>query len=108
MIWAFKTQANYRIHFLLSIIAFAACFFLNVTHTELLIIILVIFIGVMVEAINTAIEQTTDAIDRQWREDIRLAKDVAAAAMLIFSFGALVIAGLIFIPHIMQLFAPQS
>lgn len=103
MVWAFKTQANYRIHFLLSIIAVLASYIFKISYIEFLIIVLIIFIGIMVEAINTAIEQTTDAIDKQWREDIKIAKDVSAAAMLIFSFGALLIAGLIFMPYMWRL-----
>ena len=105
MVWAFKSQANYRIHFVLSIAALLASYFLQISYIEFLIILMLIFIGIMVEAINTAIELTTDAIDKQWRTDIKLAKDVAAAAMLIFSFGALIIAGIIFIPKIIQLVA---
>jgi diacylglycerol kinase len=64
---------------------------------------MLIFIGIMVEAINTAIELTTDAIDKEWRTDIKLAKDVSAAAMLIFSLGALIIACIIFVPKIILL-----
>lgn len=100
MMWAFRTQPNYRIHFALSLLSLLGCWVLHVSYEEFLIIILLIFIGMMVEAINTAIEATTDAVDKEWREDIKLAKDVSAAAMLILSFGALVIAGIIFIPKI--------
>ncbi len=103
MVWAFRTQANYRIHFFLSILALAGCYALNVHYFEFLIILLVIFIGIMVEAVNTAIEKTSDAVDKQWREDIKLAKDVSAAAMLIFSFGALLIAAIIFVPKLFKL-----
>jgi len=103
MVWAFKTQNNYRIHFLLSVLAMLASWFLNISYYEFLLILSLVVIGMMVEAINTAIELTTDAIDKEWREDIKFAKDVSAAAMLIFSFGALIIAGIIFIPKILAL-----
>lgn len=103
MVWAFRTQPNYRIHFLLSVLAILASWFLHVSYYEFLLILSLIVIGIMVEAINTAIELTTDAIDKEWREDIKFAKDVSAAAMLIFSFGALVIAGIIFVPKIFSL-----
>lgn len=102
-VWAFKSQANYRIHFLLSVVALAASYLLKISYFEFLVIFLLIFIGIMVEAINTAIELTTDAIDKEWRTDIKLAKDVSAAAMLIFSLGALIIAGIIFVPKITQI-----
>jgi diacylglycerol kinase len=103
MVWAFKSQANYRIHFFLSVAALAGCYLLNVSYYEFLIILMLIFIGIMVEAVNTAIELATDAIDKSWRLDIKVAKDVSAAAMLIFSFGALVIAGIIFVPKVLAL-----
>lgn len=99
--WAFRTQPNYRIHFFLSILSLAASWFLQISYFEFLIILLLIFGGFMVEAINTAIEQTTDAIDQTWREDIKLAKDVSAAAMLLFSIGAAIIALIIFVPRIL-------
>lgn len=101
MVWAFKTQPNYRIHFLLSVLSVVASWFLQVSYYEFLLILSLIVIGIMVEAINTAIELTTDAIDKEWREDIKFAKDVSAAAMLIFSLGALIIAGIIFVPKIL-------
>ncbi len=103
MVWAFKSQSNYRIHFALSLVALLGCWYFRVSYTEFLVILLIIFIGVMAESINTAIELTTDAIDKEWREDIKFAKDVSAAAMLIFSCGAIVIAAIIFIPKIVAL-----
>lgn len=103
MVWAFKSQQNYRIHFLLSVLALVGCFVLKASYFEFLLILTIIFIGFMVEAVNTAIELTTDAIDKEWREDIKFAKDVSAAAMLIFSCGALVIAAVIFIPKIIEM-----
>lgn len=103
MLWAFRTQANYRIHFVLSVLALIASKLLRITYFEFLLILSLIVIGIMAEAINTAIELTTDAIDKEWREDIKFAKDVSAGAMLIFSFGALVIAGIIFVPRILLL-----
>jgi len=60
--------------------------------------------GLTIETINTAIEQTTDAIEQGWRDDIGIAKDVSAGAMLIFSLSASIIACVIFMPKIVQLF----
>jgi diacylglycerol kinase len=57
----------------------------------------------VIETINTGLEQTTDAIDRKIREDIKIAKDVAAAAMLIYAIGASIIALIIFVPRIISL-----
>lgn len=63
-------------------------------------IIFLITVGLVIETINTGLEQTTDAIDRKIREDIKIAKDVSAAAMLIYAIGAFVIACIIFVPKL--------
>ncbi len=100
LIWSLKTQPNYRIHLFLSLLAILGSVIYKVSYEELLIIIFLITVGLVVETLNTGLEQTTDAIDRKIREDIKIAKDVAAAAMLIYAVGSFVIACLIFIPKI--------
>ena len=100
--WALRTQPNYKIHACLSLLALAGAWVLHVMYIEFLTIVILIFIGFSLETVNTAIEQTTDAIDEKWREDIMIAKDVAAGAMLLFAIGAFLIACVIFLPKIIN------
>lgn len=100
LVWALKTQPNYRIHLFLSALSIIGGIVLKISYTEFLIIIFLITVGLVIETINTGLEQTTDAIDRKIREDIKIAKDVSAAAMLIYAIGAFIIACFIFIPRI--------
>lgn len=100
LFWALKTQPNYRIHLSLSALSIAGGFWLHITYFEFLIILVLIFVGLAIETVNTAIEETNDAIDVKIREDIGLAKDIAAGTMLIFAIGAFLIACIIFIPKI--------
>lgn len=102
--WSLKTQPNYQIHFVLSIAAILGGIILKISHIEFVIVLTLITLGLVIETINTSIEQTTDAIDRKIREDIKIAKDASAAAMLIFAAGSTIIAGIVFVPKIMQLF----
>lgn len=104
MMWAFREHRNYRIHAVMSVLAVILGVFLVLEVWEWSILILTITLGFVIETVNTAIEATTDAIDKNWREDIKIAKDVAAAAMLIYSFGAIAISLLLFIPHVIVLF----
>lgn len=104
LIWSLKTQPNYRIHLCLSLTAILAGFLLKISYFEFLIIIFLITLGLVIETINTAIEEATDAIDTKIREDIKIAKDVAAAAMLIFAAGSVIIASIIFVPKIFLIF----
>lgn len=98
--WAVKTQPNFSVHLFLSALAILAGFFFGISYFEWLIVIALIFLGLTIEMKNTSIEATLDAVDRTIREDIKIAKDVSAAAMLLFACGALVIALFIFLPKI--------
>lgn len=102
--WALSTQPNYRVHLLLSLLAVGGGIYFNISQGEFLTIFVLITLGFTIETINTAIEQATDAIDIKIRPDIGLAKDVAAGAMLVFAIGAMIIAGIIFIPKIISFF----
>ncbi len=103
IVWGFQTQPNYKVHIALSLLVVAAGMFLQVSYTEWLLLIVAIILGFVLETLNTAIEQLGDAIDKNYNEYIKRAKDSAAGAMLLFSFGAIIIAGWIFIPKIIEL-----
>lgn len=78
---------------------------LDISYIEYLIIIVLITMGLTIETINTAIEQVSDAVTQEWNQEIKRAKDLAAGAMLLFAFGAAIIAGIIFLPRIMAVFS---
>jgi diacylglycerol kinase len=104
LVVAFSTQPNYRIHLFLSILSIIGGIYFQITSGEFLVIGLLITVGLVIETINTAIEETCDAIDKAIRPDIKVAKDTAAAAMLIFAIGSALLAGCIFIPRIIHVF----
>lgn len=105
LVAALKTQPNYRIHGALSIVSILAGIYFQISYFEFLLIGMLITVGLVVETVNTAIEETCDAIDESIRPDIKIAKDTAAAAMLVFAIGSAILAGIIFIPRIIQLFS---
>lgn len=98
LFWALKSQPNYRVHFFLSFVAVIFGLLFQINYIEWLLIFVLIILGLVIETINTAIEIATDAIDQKWREDIGLAKDVSAGAMLIYAIGSAIMALIIFLP----------
>lgn len=70
----------------------------RISYYEFLIILILIFVGLALETVNTSIERAADAIDTSWREDIKQTKDAAAAAMLIFAIGSFIISCVVFLP----------
>lgn len=98
--WAIQTQPNFRVHLVLSALALIGGWYFRVTATEMLILVFTIVLGLSAEMVNTAIESMTDLITKEWRTEAKIAKDVSAGMMLITAFGALIVAAVIFFPHI--------
>jgi len=101
--WAIRTQHNYRAHIALILLAVTGGFMFQITYTEWLTILALSVMGLIIETLNTSIEQLGDAIDRNFNDYIKRAKDVSAGAMLIYAIGASIAASIIFIPHIIKL-----
>ena len=98
--WAIRTQPNFRIHLVLSVIAIGLSAYFHITATEWAIIIFTIVLGLTAELINTALESMTDLITKEWREEAKIAKDVAAGMMLTTAIGAVIVAIVIFSQYI--------
>jgi len=94
--WAIRTQPNFRVHLILSAIALSLGAYFGITRTEWAIIIFTIVLGLTAEFVNTAIESMTDLITKEWREEAKIAKDVAAGMMLTTAIGAVIIAIVVF------------
>ena len=97
------TEHNTRIHLALTAVAGALLFLLPVSRTELMVVLMVACLVWMAELFNTAIEKTADLITKEQHPQIRLVKDMAAAAVLFSASAAVVVGLLIFLPKIIQL-----
>lgn len=100
LVWALRSQPNFRVHLLCAIGALWLGNYVGITRGEMLIVIFTILLGFMGEMINTAIESVTDLVTNEWRQEAKIAKDVAAAMMLVVAFGAIIIALYIFLPYL--------
>ena len=102
-IWAvLKTQPNFRIQLAAAVAAVSLSVWLQISPLEWVAIVFCCSLVLGAETFNTVIEILCDKIEPEFDESIGKAKDMAAAAVLIFSIGALIIGGIIFIPKIME------
>jgi len=104
IVYIIKSQLNFKIHLFLSLLAIFFGLLLKISYYEWLIIIALIVIGLVIESLNTIIEELVDFITDQWHPKIKKIKDMAAGVMLIFAIGAVFIAGLIFFPRFLDYF----
>ncbi len=97
---AVSTQPNFVIHLFFSLTAVILGIWLHISGLEWIAIALTIAVGLVIELVNTAIESTVDLITRRYHHLAKIAKDTAAAAMLVYAIGAIVVAAIIFLPKI--------
>ena len=99
-----KEEHNARVHFVMAFLTIFAGFYLSVSLIEWAILIGVIVLVIVLEIINSAIENLCDFVSPNKHHLIKKVKDLAAAAVLISALGAVVIGLIIFIPKIQLLF----
>ncbi len=93
-----RTQHNAWIHAAISIAVFALAVWLHLSRLEWSILVLTITAVWMAEFFNTAIEAMVDIATPEFHPLAKVAKDVAAAAVLVGAIGAVVIGFLVMGP----------
>ena len=96
VIHVLRIERNMRIHFLIATAVLVLAFAYGVTKLELIALLLAIAFVLITEMVNTAVEATIDLSTREIDPLAKLAKDIAAGAVLIASVTALVIGYLVF------------
>lgn len=102
--YALFTQRNMKFHFFVAFAVLIAALILHVTAIEILFIMLSITLVVVTELINTAIEKTVDLAMPNQHPTAKIAKDVAAASVLVTAVFAVAVALIVFYQPIDELF----
>lgn len=98
-----KAERNMKIHYFMAIIVIIASLFFNFSRTEFLILLLSISLVLVLELMNTAIEETIDMITEDYHPKAKIAKDVAAGAVLIAAVNSLMVGYLLFFDRLNNL-----
>ncbi|MDX2257001.1 MAG: diacylglycerol kinase family protein [Pseudanabaenaceae cyanobacterium bins.39] len=105
VIYAFRTQRNFRIHLAMGAIALSLGIYLQLSAISFAIISLTISMVLVLELLNTALEAVVDlSVGREFHPLAKIAKDCAAGAVLIAALTALVVAGVLLLPSILVRF----
>jgi diacylglycerol kinase (ATP) len=91
-----RTQRNMRIHFALAVAVLAVAIAVGVSKLELIALLIAIAFVLVAEMINTAVEGVIDVSTTAFDPMAKLAKDIAAGAVLIAAVNAVAIGYLVF------------
>lgn len=96
-----RTQANLRIHVLAAAGVIIAGLLLQISTIEWAILAVTIMIVMSAELFNTSIEAVIDRVGDEPHPLSKIAKDMAAGAVLIGAIGAVIVGLLIFGPRLL-------
>jgi diacylglycerol kinase (ATP) len=91
-----RAQRNMRIHFAIAVIVLVLAVAVGVSKIELIALLIAIAFVLVAEMINTAIEGAIDAATTSFDPMAKLAKDIAAGAVLIAAVTAVAVGYLVF------------
>jgi diacylglycerol kinase (ATP) len=96
VIHVLRTQRNLRIHFVIAIVVIGAAVAVGVGRDELILLLMAIAFVLVAEMVNSAIEGAIDVSTTSFDPNAKLAKDIAAGAVLISAVTAIAVGYLVF------------
>jgi diacylglycerol kinase (ATP) len=96
IIHVLRTQRNMRIHFAAAVAVLIAALAFDVSRLELIALLIAIAFVLIAEMINTAVEAAVDVASTSFDPMAKLAKDIAAGAVLISTAVAVAVGYLVF------------
>lgn len=101
--YALRTQRNARVHALIAVLAIITGILFHISAVEFAIIFVAITGVFIAEMLNTVMEICVDLASPDFHPLAKIAKDVAAGAVLLNAFLAIILGLFIFGPHLWAL-----
>ena len=96
-----KTEKNMKIHVGIMILVIIFGIILKISKIEWIICIILFGLVISLELMNTAIENAVDLIIQEKNPKAKIAKDVAAGAVLVAAIASAIIGLMIFVPKVL-------
>ncbi len=102
LVHAVRHQRNMRIHMVVALLVLVASILLNVSRLELVAVFIAIAFVLMAEMVNSAVETVVDIVADEFDSRAKVAKDMAAGAVLLAAINALVVGYLVLADRVAQ------
>jgi diacylglycerol kinase len=94
---ALKTEAHLRFHVVAAVFVLIFAGICGFSAERFAVLLLLIGAVIALELVNTSVEHACNAVTRQFNAHIKLAKDLAAAAVLVMAAVAVAVAAMFFL-----------
>ena len=102
--YALRTQRNAKVHVIIAILAIVMGIALRISTVEFAIVFVAITGVFIAEMFNTVFEICVNLASPDYNPLAKIAKDVAAGAVLLNAILSIVIGLLVFVPHLWGIF----
>lgn len=102
IVYVLRTQRNMKIHFAVAFIVLGGSLFFDLSRLEIIALLLSVSFVLVMEMINTSVEAAIDTFGTAFDPMAKIAKDVAAGAVLISSLNALAVGYLVFFDRLQE------
>ena len=99
ILYAAKTQKHLRWHFVSAALVILLGLYFGLGKPDFIALSLAVVIVLVAEILNTAVEAAVDLVSKDYNPLAKVAKDTAAGAVFVASFGAIIIGFLILYPY---------
>jgi diacylglycerol kinase (ATP) len=103
IVYALRTQRNMRVHVTIAGLVAVGSPLLGIGRTELVAVVFAISLVFVTELVNTAVEAAVDVATEHFEPLAKVAKDVAAGAVLCAAVNALIVAYLVLFEPVRQI-----
>lgn len=101
LIKVIQQEHNFKIHMFSALIVILFGFILSVSRLEWIMLLLTMSSVLVAEMFNSAVERLIDYLKPEWHPQAKNIKDIAAGAVFLTAFFAVLIGLLIFLPKIL-------
>jgi diacylglycerol kinase len=100
----FKRESHLQFHLIAAVLVSVAGFYFRINYLEWCILLACIFLVIICEIINTAIEKLCDVVTYDIHPTIKYIKDISAAAVLLACIFSIIAGILVLGPYLLKLF----
>lgn len=95
-----KTQTNFKLELLIAVVVMILSLFFDLQKSEFLCLVITVMLVLFAELVNTAVESLVDLYVDVYHPKAKVAKDVAAGAVVMTAINAIIMAYFLFFDKI--------
>ncbi|USK58841.1 diacylglycerol kinase family protein [Peribacillus asahii] len=97
-----KTERNIRIHSMMTVVVILLGAYVSLNWIEWLFVLIAVTGTIALELVNSALERVVDLVTEEYHPLARQAKDMAAAAVLLYAVFSVIVGIVIFLPKLIS------